>query len=146
MGYEILQINSSNIISNKAFGIDNTFNKNGVFRPLYRDIDQAYANLKQLLLTVPGERFYHPTYGCALLTVVYEPNTYELKEDIITLISDAINSWLPYITINSIDITTAEDDPTNPYTVHIVLKTELGGINLQDITVFVNQDGILTLK
>ena len=69
MGYEILQLNSSNVISNKAYGINNSFLKNGVFTPLYKDIEQAYANLKQLLQTVPGERMYHPSYGCALLSV-----------------------------------------------------------------------------
>lgn len=146
MGYEILQLNSSNVISNKAYGIDNLFTKNGVFTPLYKDIDQAYANLKQLLQTIPGERFYHPDYGCALLTVIYEPNTYNLKEDINIIINDAINLWLPYLTIESLEITTAEDDPNSPYTVSITLQTSLNGINLQPITIFTNENGMVTIK
>ena len=146
MGYEILQLNSSNVISNKAYGINNSFLKNGVFTPLYKDIEQAYANLKQLLQTVPGERMYHPSYGCALLSVVYEPNTYNLKEDVSTIINDAINTWLPYLTIESLEIITAEDNPNSPYDINIILQTSLNGINLQPITIFTNENGIVTIK
>ena len=146
MGYELIQLNTLNLKTNTALGIDLNFNANGVFTPLYTELNQAYANLKNLIQTIPGDRFYHPSYGCNLMNVIFEPSSMELKEYINNTIQQSILKWLPYLTITSLDIETAEDDPDSPYNIHITLNTELNGIELQPVIIFANEDGIVTIK
>ena len=44
------------------------------FTPLYLTTDQAYENLKTLLLTRKGERYHQPNFGTRLLNILFEPN------------------------------------------------------------------------
>ena len=50
------------------------------FTPIYLTTDQAFENLKTLLLTKKGERYHQPTFGTRLLYVLFEPNTELIKE------------------------------------------------------------------
>ena len=70
MAYEIIQLNSNNSIiqQNTAYGIDLNFNSTTVFTSVYDNLQQARANLKNLLQTVPRDRYYHPTFGCNLMS------------------------------------------------------------------------------
>lgn len=148
MGYEIIQLNSNNLITkqNTAYGIDLKFDVNGVFTSVYDNLQQAYANLKNLLQTVPRDRYYHPTFGCNLMSIIFEPSTMELKEEINIVINDAINTWLPYLEIIELEIKTAEDDIDSPNTIYIKLLTALNGIELQPVIIFADEAGIVTLK
>ena len=146
MGYEVIQLESLQPTSNIAYGIDITFNNRGVFSSVYNQLKQITANLKNLLSTVPGERFYQPTYGCNLISLLYEPNSYELKEEIFTTITDSINRWLPYMEIVDINIQTYQDNPNLPYDIQVTLLTSYNGIELNPVSIFVDEAGILTLN
>lgn len=146
MSYEIIELNTLNIQTNTALGVDLKFSENGVFTPLYTELRQAYANLKNLLQTTPGDRFYHPSYGCNLMNVIFEPSSMELKEYINNTIQQSILKWLPYLSITTLDVKTAEDTPDLEYNVHITLITELNGIELQPVIIFSNENGIVTIK
>lgn len=69
------------------------FNKN------YLSIDQAVSNVKNLILTVKGERVMHPNFGTNIRRFLFEPNYPNLREAVLTEITDAIAFWLPYIVI-----------------------------------------------
>ena len=70
--------------------------------------EQARHNLRNLLLTNLGERVNQPEFGCRLLEVVFEFKDDTLIEEVI---NEAVEKWLPYITINEV-ITVV--DATNP--------------------------------
>ena len=146
MSYDVIQLNTLNLKTNTALGVDLNFNANGVFTPLYTELKQAYANLKNLLQTVPGDRFYHPTYGCDLMNIIFEPNSVELKEYINNSIQQSILLWLPYLDITNLDIKTADENPDESYQIHITLNTELNGIELQPVIIFTNENGIVTIE
>ena len=61
--------------------------------------EQAQHNLRNLLLTNLGERPNQPEFGSRLLSVVFE-----FKDDTLieVVINEAVDKWLPYITINSV--------------------------------------------
>ena len=61
--------------------------------------EQAQHNLKSLLLTNIGERPHQPEFGSKLLSVVFEFKDETLIEEVI---KEAVNQWLPYITINEV--------------------------------------------
>ena len=70
--------------------------------------EQAEHNLRNLLLTNLGERVNQPEFGSRLLEVVFEFKDDSLIEEVI---NEAVEKWLPYITIN--EVVTAVD-ATNP--------------------------------
>ena len=80
----------------------------GKFPLSYTTEEQALSNLKNLLLTYPGERMMQPTFGVRIKDRVFEPNTPELVVSLNKEIQDAISYWLPYIIINSINIDNKE--------------------------------------
>ena len=70
--------------------------------------EQAEHNLRNLLLTNIGERVNQPEFGSRLLSVVFEFKDDALIEEVI---NEAVDKWLPYVTINEV-ITVV--DATNP--------------------------------
>ena len=61
--------------------------------------EQAQHNLRNLLLTNLGERVNQPEFGSRLLEVVFEFKDETLIEEVI---KEAVDQWLPYITINEV--------------------------------------------
>jgi phage baseplate assembly protein W len=145
MAYERIAINSFIPQSNTAYGIGLTFNNSAVFIALYDELRQAYENLKRLLITVPGERIYYPGYGCSLGSLVFEPNTDDIKEEVNSSIISAITTWLPELDILSIEVQTHEDNPSSPHDLQITLQTALNGLSLNPVKIFVNENGIQTV-
>ena len=80
----------------------------GGFALNYETIDQVKTNLKNLLLTGKGERFMQPDFGVNLKRNVFEQNTLALEDDIKDDIKDAVDFWLPYVTIREIRINRTE--------------------------------------
>ena len=69
------------------------------------------ADLIHLLLTKKGSRYFLPDFGTRLYQYIFEPNdstTFGLIEG---EIRDSVSKYIPNLTITSIDVTSAEDDP-----------------------------------
>ena len=75
--------------------------------------EQAEHNLRNLLLTNLGERVSQPEFGSRLLSVIFEFRDDALIEEVI---NEAVDKWLPYITIN--EVVTAVD-ATNPNRLYV---------------------------
>jgi phage baseplate assembly protein W len=112
------------------------------FATVYSAIKQAQENLKTLLLTRKGERYMQPNYGTDLLEIIFEPNTNELKPIIQDIITDPISYWLPYINIETVDIVTAEDDPTLNYNLKITINYTFQNFSTQSIVIFASENSI----
>tara|TARA_Y100000004_G_scaffold139538_1_gene158403 strand:+ start:2432 stop:2851 length:420 start_codon:yes stop_codon:yes gene_type:complete len=67
--------------------------------------EQAYSNLKNLILTAKGERLGQPTFGCDVQTIIFEPITENTADSIEESVRDAVSNWLPYITIQNVFVT-----------------------------------------
>jgi phage baseplate assembly protein W len=80
----------------------------GLFNRSKTLVEQARHNLKNLLLTNLGERAHQPEFGSRLLEVVFEFKDDALIEQVI---NEAVDKWLPYITINAV---TPLVDSANP--------------------------------
>lgn len=75
---------------------------NGYFEVSYTTKDQIKSNIKALLLTQKGERLMQPTFGSNLQRAVFEQNSNNLDAFIEDTIMEAIDTWMPYVTIESI--------------------------------------------
>ena len=78
--------------------------------------DQAYSNLKNLLLTRKGERLGQPTFGSDLWNIIFEQITEDIGDSVEQSVREAVDFWLPYITINNVFTTT---DGSNPNTLYV---------------------------
>ena len=81
-------------------------NSLGYFNQTKTTIEQTVHNLKNLLMTIPGERVGQPKFGSRLHHVLFEPNE---QETIAIRIDDAIREavaiWLPYVIVNQVIVT-----------------------------------------
>jgi hypothetical protein len=74
--------------------------------------------------------------------IIFEPNLVDLKPEIQDLISVPISYWLPYINIDSIDITTNEDDPNMNHDVKISITYAVDNFAANTITVLASQSNV----
>lgn len=82
---------------------------NGYFEVSYTTKEQIKSNIKALLLTEKGERLMQPTFGSDLRKCLFEPMTSNIDILIEDSIMDAINTWMPYVTVESIIYDTSND-------------------------------------
>ena len=74
MGYKIISVNINDENRGDALGISYSSN-NGIFTSIYTTDQQAFEQLKTLLLTRVGERYGYPQYGTHLLNIIFQPIT-----------------------------------------------------------------------
>ena len=120
-------------------------NADSIFKPIYSVREQAKENLKTLLFTRIGERYMQPSYGTSLLNLLFEPNTIQIKEDVSELLVDPINTWLPYISIENINVVTAEEDPTLPHLLSITITYNIENFSTDSIVVYANNDKTISI-
>lgn len=81
----------------------------GFFEQSFTSFDQAKSNLKNLLLTKKGERVMQPEFGTGLHSLLFEQADGMLEQKLEQVISDSVSFWLPYITIETIDVEMTDD-------------------------------------
>jgi phage baseplate assembly protein W len=97
-----------------TYGIDYPFRdsrKGDFLRMTETPEREVRANLLHLLLTRKGSRYYLPDFGTRIYEYIFEQNdvvSYNLIED---EIRESVRKYIPNLDINSISITSAEDDP-----------------------------------
>ena len=71
--------------------------------------EAAKQNLKNLLLTSPGERIMDPLFGAGLRHLLFENNDNRTSAEIRSRITRQVSTYLPYINIRGIEIVNAEN-------------------------------------
>jgi len=128
-------------------GIKSTFNGVGIFTTNYTNSQQARDNFKNLLLTRKGERLYHPNFGCDLLNILFQPITDQITDDINTTIRNTVSYWLPYLSIDTIDIDTSSNDIIPNHTIKInIVFSVFDSIETNTIVIFAAENGILRIE
>lgn len=96
------------------YGIDFPFRnsvKGDFLRMTESPENEVRANLIHLLLTRKGSRYYLPDFGTRLYEYIFDQNdmiSHGLIED---EIREGVKKYIPNLDINSINITSAEEDP-----------------------------------
>ena len=85
--------------------------RTGLFGLTETTLEQAGHNIKNLLLTAKGERVMQPDFGSDLRALLFEQADENIEERIEETILESISTWLPYISIQKIDII---EDTSNP--------------------------------
>jgi len=127
------QGSSSMATSDQDLGSDKF--KGGVFHSTYTTTDQVKANIKNLVLTNPGERLYHPTFGIGVQGLLFE----NITPGVVTQVKDAINTqikkWLPYVSVKDVDINTDRID-MNELRIKLDYTVFGNDMDLQTVVIF----------
>jgi len=67
-------------------------------------------NLKNLIMTSPGERVMLPSFGVGIRNFVFEPNLSSTYGTIRARINEQIADWMPFISIEDIGFNTDENN------------------------------------
>ena len=83
----------------------------GFFYKTKTVLQQSKANLRNLLLTTPGERIFQPEFGSQLKSIVFEQGQ-DIPNRVDEAIRSAVDKHLAYININDV-FTTQENNTLN---------------------------------
>ena len=107
---------------------------NTAFNQSFKTADQAKSNIKNLLLTKKYERLMQPEFGSGLQELLFEINDDQLADKIENTIVDTMAMWLPYITVDNIDIRQS-NELKNSNTVEVSISFRVGDTaNLESVT------------
>jgi|TARA_R100000315_G_C5119689_1_gene68371 phage baseplate assembly protein W len=71
---------------------------------------QIHANLKNLIMTMKGERPMQPTFGSDLYNILFEPiDDGQMSDAAATAIKSAVASWMPQVTITRVKVSSRKD-------------------------------------
>jgi hypothetical protein len=99
------------------------FANDGVFRKTKTTLEQARYNLRNLLLTVKGERLGHPEFGCEIHNLLFENMGTDIGDRVEEMIKESVDTWLPYLSIDK-TVTEQIDNRLN-VDIHFSLKNDL---------------------
>jgi hypothetical protein len=77
---------------------------NTAFNQAFTSYEQIKSNIKNVLLTKKLERIMNPGFGSGLQELLFEQNDEVLIGDIEEAINDAIEKWLPYVSIEDVNV------------------------------------------
>ena len=93
-----------------GFPLDYT-DTQGFFRKSKTVLEQSRHNLRNLLLTTPGERIMQPDFGSQLKSIVFEQGE-NIPERVEEAINESVSRFLSYININGV-FTTQDGNQLN---------------------------------
>ena len=99
----------SNVKVGIRFPLD--YSPDGFFYSTKTVLEQSKANLRNLLLTTPGERIFQPSFGSRLKNIVFEQGQ-DIPNRVEETIRTATDNFLPYINIINV-FTTQERNQVN---------------------------------
>lgn len=110
---------------------------NTAFNQSFTSFEQVKSNIKNVLLTKKLERIMNPDFGSGLQELLFQMNDEILLSDVDTVIRESVERWLPYVSIDSIDInSTNELKDLNKLEVSISFRVS-NNPNLDNITITV---------
>mgnify|MGYP003662962764 CR=1 FL=1 len=96
-------------------------------------LQQSKHNIKNLLLTYPGERVGQPEFGSKLRELCFEQIDDNLPDRIEEEVRRAISIWLPYINVTEVQTLNEEGDD-NKIFVRVTYSTTLSPQTKEQIT------------
>jgi len=85
--------------------------KDGFFKKTKTTLEQTKSNIKNLLMTMKGERLGNPTFGSELMRILFEPNVNDLQGQIEESIRSSMDEFLPFVNIRDIIVTPSTRRP-----------------------------------
>ena len=108
----------------------------GNFESTTITIDAVKQNIISLLKTEKGERVLQPTLGLGLKKNLFENFTEELQLVLQEDITNAFRTWLPYVTLRSLNVEQSVNEP-NRVNISVLFVVNNSPTNLYSVDVVV---------
>ena len=123
--------------SRVSVGIDFPFGRvpnssDGYFKTSKTTVESIKNNIKLLLKTERGERLFQPFLGMNLKRFVFEQITEDIKIQIENDIVNVFETWLPFVNLGDIQITTDQDNKIN---INIIFNIKRAPSSLESVGV-----------
>ena len=115
----------------------------GFFASTSTTIEAVKNNIRNLLQTEEGERFFQPNLGIDLKSFLFEQITEENLLSIQNKILDKIEFWLPFVEVRDIQALSNDDDTTigvNEIRVKILFNIKQDPSTLDSVTLDFSSD------
>ena len=108
-------------------------NRDGPYH-LNTDIGQVVRqNLKNLILTSPGERVMTPEFGVGLKQLLFENNSSDLREAMVSRIYSQVGRWMPFVELLSVSFTDSDSNSNMGFNeLQVRIEFNLGSLNQKD--------------
>jgi hypothetical protein len=91
-----------------------TLGKSGYFATNIATANQVADNIRNLLLTMPGERRFNNDFGSGLYKLLFQQSDLEVNKSIIVdVVQRDIDRWLNGVIVNDVKVTLATNQPEN---------------------------------
>ena len=112
------------------------YGSQGFFNKTRTTLQQTRSNIRNLLLTIKGERLGNPTFGSDLMRVVFDPDAGDIESRIEETIRASISEWMPYVTVKQVKTEADERNPNQlnvriDFTLDVDQKVEQVDLNLR---------------
>ena len=84
----------------------------GYFKQSSTLLEQTLSNMKNLLLTVKGERLGQPTFGSNIYNILFENFDTGFTKKLEDAIKESVATWLPHVLINNLIVNASPDTNT----------------------------------
>jgi phage baseplate assembly protein W len=95
---------------NIKFPLEDDKDKNNLFMLNYVTKNALISDLKLLLLTKRGQRYYMPDFGTNLEKYIFQPEDTTTEEEIIADLRKAVRDFMPEIQITKVQFFTNGDE------------------------------------
>lgn len=113
---------------NVILGADAKFPLVGDFAAV-QGIPLLIQDIEQLLLTLPGERVWRPTWGCGLRSLIWENQDFAAIQGQ-GAIQSALENYEPRITVSSVDINSNPNTGLISYNIQFVINQSNTSVSL----------------
>ena len=113
----------------------------GFFLPVEKYADEIQQNLKNLLLTAPGERMMRPDFGVGLRHFLFESRQHSISL-IRQKIDEQMKRYMPFIRTFSVRFDTGKDQEflDNSNIVSIIIIYDVPSLNLSSTLMLSRED------
>lgn len=98
--------------------------QNGMFVSSSTLLEQTKTNLKNLLLTVKGERLAQPEFGSSIFNLLFENFEPGLGKKLEGSIKKTVAQWLPHVIIKTLIIDVKDDSNFVGINIGFAVKTD----------------------
>ena len=115
-------------INRKAVGVNLPFNAPAVFQSNYTTRDAIKNNLLNFFSTRKGERVFNPFLGSAIVNLLFENIDSNTLDSINKIITDEINNFFPFVSLQQTLINIDEDSNQ----IDITIKYQIVNFGVED--------------
>tara|TARA_B100001996_G_scaffold370438_1_gene344802 strand:+ start:201 stop:668 length:468 start_codon:yes stop_codon:yes gene_type:complete len=138
-----IQDNDTNVKIGIDLPIRRGDDNDGFFATTSTTIEAVKNNIRNLLQTNEGERFFQPNLGLNLRTLLFEHITNENLIGVQDTILDKIEFWLPFVEVRDIQVLSSNDTTdigVNQIRVKILFNIKQDPNTLDSVTLDFNSD------